>query len=101
MVRGWKRAALVGLLGGLLGPLCWLIYNLSGSDSDGIETAVTWIYPFWLLLIGTVDKSTPWHHLVYKYLVTVLLNVASFAVLSLLIWWLYLRIHPGVPRSVE
>lgn len=94
MTSGWRRAILVGLAVGLVGPGVWALYAISGSDSEGFESLVTWTFPFWVLMFGT-DGSTPSLYFASRLGIGILLNMILFGVLAVFARWLYARVVEG------
>ena len=90
-----RRALIAGLVLGLFGPLCALVWGLTGSDAAWIENTMYWVYPFWWVMFyteGSQSKTLPDVLLA----VSLTANILFFIALVLLLRWVWTKVSPRV-----
>jgi len=90
-----RRAVIVGVGAGLFGPLCGLVWGITGSDAAWIEKAMYWVYPFWWVLFY-MEGSTSIAFDLLVLAIALSANILLFIVLVSLLRWLYIKISQRV-----
>jgi len=95
MTSSWRWAAIVGLIAGLVGPLCAFIWGLTKNDFGWIEKSLPWTYPFWWIMFYAEGRQSGVFSGVLL-AISLTANILFFIALVSLLRWLYIKLSQRV-----